>query len=321
MEPRLQLKVAARRQEADDIISLELVSADGLLLPEFTAGAHIDVHGPGGLVRQYSLCNSPADRAKYLIGVLREPDSRGGSRWLHDQVAIADTVSASHPKNHFELAPHAPAGSLLLAGGIGVTPVLAMAEHLAHAGERFEFHYCARSRSRMAFVPRIAASPYAGVVRFHHDDGPPGQLFDAAATLQAQPAGTHLYVCGPAGFMNHVLDTARRLGWPEAHLHREYFAAAPIDHAQDGAFELELRSSGRIIPVAAGESAAQALAAHGVSIAVSCEQGVCGTCLTRVLEGVPDHKDLYLTDEEHARNDCFTPCCSRALSKRLVLDL
>jgi vanillate monooxygenase ferredoxin subunit len=158
-------------------------------------------------------------------------------------------------------------------------------------------------------------------VHVHVDDGPPQQQLDARVAIGSPAAGKHLYVCGPTGFMDHVLGTARALGWDEAHLHREYFAAAPVDHSADGPFELELRKSGRTIRVAADQSAAQALLDAGVEVPLSCEQGVCGTCLTRVLEGAPDHRDLYLNDTERDRNDCFMPCCSRSCTPRLVLDL
>ena len=173
----------------------------------------------------------------------------------------------------------------------------------------------------MAFVERLRASSYAGKVHIHVDDGPKEQMLDAAAVIGAPNPETHLYVCGPTGFMDHVLQTARDLGWKEPQLHREYFAAAPIDHSADGPFEIELKSSGKVIQVDADKSAAEALRDAGISVAVSCEQGVCGTCVTRVLAGVPDHRDLYLTDAEHEQNDCFTPCCSRARTPRLVLDL
>ena len=173
----------------------------------------------------------------------------------------------------------------------------------------------------MAFVERLRASPFAGEVHIHVDDGPKEQVLDAAAVIGPPDADTHLYVCGPAGFMDHVLQVACELGWKEPQLHREYFAAAPIDHSADGAFEIELKASGQVIKVDADKSAAEALRDSGIHVAVSCEQGVCGTCVTRVLGGVPDHRDLYLTDTEHEQNDCFTPCCSRARTPRLVLDL
>jgi vanillate O-demethylase ferredoxin subunit len=317
---RIAVRVAARRTEALDIIGLDLVAADGSALPAFTAGAHIDLHLPGGLIRQYSLCNPPGDAGVYRIAVLRDAASRGGSQAVHDALTVGTELSISAPRNHFELATAAP-HHLLLAGGIGITPLWAMAEQLARRGGSFALHHCTRSRERTPFVEVLAASAYADRVQHHFDDGEAAQKLDIAATLQRSPAGTHLYVCGPQGFMDAVLSAGRAAGWPEERLHREYFAAAPVDHTNDGGFELELASSGRVIPVRADQSALAALLAAGLDIPMSCEQGVCGTCLTGVKAGTPEHRDQYLTDEEQAANDQFLPCCSRSKSARLVLDL
>lgn len=315
----LQVKVAARREEAHDIIALELVAVDGAALPAFTAGAHIDVHLPGGLVRQYSLCNAPHEQHRYQIGVLRDVNSRGGSVAVHEALKLGDILTISAPRNQFALVP--AQHSLLLAGGIGVTPILCMAEALAAAGASFEMHYCARSPARQAFRERIAASGFAARVLHHYDDGEAAQKLDLDALLaQADPA-THLYVCGPAGFIAHVVDTARARGWPEAQVHFEYFGAAPVKADGNGAFEVKLASSGQVYTIPPERTVIQVLCEHGVDVPVSCEQGICGTCLTRVLEGEPDHRDQYLTDEERAANDQFTPCCSRARSALLVLDL
>ncbi|PPE65139.1 PDR/VanB family oxidoreductase [Caldimonas caldifontis] len=316
----LRVKVARKTVEAEGICSFELVSADGRPLPAFSAGSHIDVHLSGGLVRQYSLCNDAAETHRYLIGVLKDPASRGGSRAMHEQVVEGDELTISPPRNHFALA-HDAKRHLLLAGGIGVTPLLCMAERLAATGGVFHMHYCTRSRARTAFASRIEASAFAAQVQFHHDDGPPEQQFQLDAVLAGADDHTHLYVCGPKGFMDAVLGAARARGWPEARLHYEFFSAEPVSTAGDRAFEVVLASSGRVVPVPADQSVVKALAACGVDVMVSCEQGVCGTCLTRVLEGEIDHRDVYLTPEEQAAGDQFTPCCSRAKSARLVLDL
>ncbi|MBP6900153.1 MAG: oxidoreductase [Burkholderiaceae bacterium] len=322
----LELQLRACRLEAEGVCSYELVAPAGEALPAFTAGAHIDVHLPGGLVRQYSLCNDPAERHRYRIAVLREPRSRGGSAAMHEQLRVGQRLRVGLPRNLFALAPgQAQPHSLLLAGGIGITPLLAMAQQLHREGRSFGLHYCGRSRSRLAFVDEMLASPWAAALQLHLDDGPEPQRLQAAPLLAAQPEGTQLYVCGPAGFMDHVLGTARELGWPEACLHREYFAAAPAPAStaagEDRAFEITLARSGRVLGVGAGERVIDVLAAQGVQIPVSCEAGVCGTCLTRVLDGVPEHRDSFLTEAERAANDQFTPCCSRALSPRLLLDL
>jgi vanillate O-demethylase ferredoxin subunit len=316
----LTVRVARKHTVALDICSLDLVATDGGALPAFDAGAHVDVHLPGGLVRQYSLCNPPGETQRYQIAVLRDAASRGGSQAVHDAVPEGATLRISAPKNHFPIAAGAP-HHLLLAGGIGITPLLAMAEQLTLQGQPFELHHCTRSRERTPFVEQMAASAFASRVQHHFDDGDAAQKLDIAATLRAAPAGTHLYVCGPQGFMDAVLAAGRAAGWPEERLHREYFAAAPVDHSNDGSFELEIASSGRVIPVRADQSALAALLAAGFDIPMSCEQGVCGTCLTRVKAGTPEHHDQYLTPEEQAANDQFLPCCSRAKSPRLVLDL
>lgn len=316
----LMVRVARKQPVALDICSLDLVAADGGALPAFEAGAHVDVHLPGGLVRQYSLCNPPGETQRYQIAVLRDAASRGGSQAVHDAVPEGATLRISAPKNHFPIAAGAP-HHLLLAGGIGITPLLAMAEQLTAQGQPFDLHHCTRSRERTPFVEQMAASAFASRVQHHFDDGDAAQKLDIAATLRASPAGTHLYVCGPQGFMDAVLAAGRAAGWPEERLHREYFAAAPVDHSHDGAFELEIASSGRVIPVRADQSALAALLAAGFDIPMSCEQGVCGTCLTRIRSGTPEHHDQYLTPEEQAANDQFLPCCSRAKSPRLVLDL
>jgi vanillate O-demethylase ferredoxin subunit len=316
----LSVRVARKTTAAQDICVFDLVSADGATLPAFTAGAHVDVHLPGGLVRQYSLCNPPDEAQHYRIGVLRDAASRGGSRSMHDLVEVGQALTISAPKNHFPLA--AGAGrSLLLAGGIGITPILCMAEALGAARAEFEMHYCARSRRHAAFLDHLAAAPYAPRVQLHFDDEAPAQRLDIPALLAAPDAQTHLYVCGPRGFIDAVLSSARAKGWPEALLHCEFFAGEVVNSDTDAAFEVALQRSGRVVTVPKGITIVRALEDAGVPVMVSCEQGVCGTCLTPVLDGVPDHRDSYLTPDEQAANDQMTLCCSRAKSARLVLDL
>jgi vanillate O-demethylase ferredoxin subunit len=316
----LQVRVERRQAEAEDICSYELASLDGAPLPAFTAGAHIDVHVAPGLVRQYSLCNPPHERHRYLIGVLRDPASRGGSQAMHADIQAGAVLSISAPKNHFPLAEAGP--SLLLAGGIGVTPILAMAEALSARGAPFQMHYCARSPGRTAFRERIAASAFAPQVRFHYDSGEAAQKLDLPALLAQLDRRTHIYLCGPAGFIDHVKAAANASDWPRDQLHLEYFgaAAAPVAHG-DQPFEVKLASSGKVYAIPADSTVLRVLNDAGVFIPASCEQGVCGTCLTRVLDGVPDHRDLYLDEAEQAANDQFTPCCSRSKTGTLLLDL
>jgi vanillate O-demethylase ferredoxin subunit len=316
----LDVRVAHKTPEAQGITSFELVAADGQPLPIFDAGAHIDVHVPGGLVRQYSLCNPPGERQRYLICVLRDAVSRGGSVAMHDGLAVGATLKISAPRNHFPLLESARR-SILFAGGIGVTPIIAMAERLQSLGAAFDLHYCTRSASRTAFLGRLRASAFADKVDFHFDDGPAQQKLNLAQTLETPQPGTHLYVCGPNGFLDAIRATARDHGWSDEQIHFEYFAGAPTHSADDTSFEVEIKSSGQVFRIEAAETVTQVLAANHILISTSCEQGVCGTCLTRVLEGEVEHKDLYLTPEEQAANDQFLPCCSRAKSGRLVLDL
>lgn len=315
----LQVQVAGKQPEAEGIASFTLRAPDGGQLPAFTAGAHIDVHVAPGLVRQYSLCNPPVERDHYRIAVLREPSSRGGSAGMHDSVSEGQMLTISEPKNHFPLVPAARV--LLLAGGIGITPLLAMAHTLHAQGTPFELHYCCRSLARVAFKQALEQAPFASSVRVHLDDAEPAQRFQASAVLADPKPDAHVYVCGPAGFIAHVLETANACGWPDEQVHREYFGAATQDTADDGAFDIQLSSTGERIHVSAKQSALEALLAHGLDMPYSCEAGVCGTCLTGVREGTPDHRDSFLTDKERAQGTQFLPCCSRSKSPLLVLDL
>ncbi|WP_054931080.1 2Fe-2S iron-sulfur cluster-binding protein [Paraburkholderia caribensis] len=319
------MKTGIRRIEevAQGIRMFELAPLDGTRLPEYTPGAHIDVHLPTGLVRQYSLCGGPEQRDAYVIAVQHNAASRGGSRAMH-ALQVGDTLSIEGPRNHFPLANDAR-HSVLLAGGIGITPLLSMAERLARTQASFELHYCVRNRERAAFLDRLDAPHLNGRCTLYTDDAPADARIDVARIVRDPLPGSHLYVCGPSGFMDHAFDTAKQAGWTDRHLHREYFSAPAIDTRDNAptarAFSVRLARSGKLVSVSERETVVQALAAHGVCIETSCEQGVCGTCLTRVLAGDPEHRDLYLTDDERARNDQFLPCCSRSHTDELVLDL
>ena len=323
--PTLSVRVARKRVEAEGICGLDLVSADGTPLPPFSAGAHIDLHLPGGWLRPYSLCNAPPAPGQapthYQLGVLREVNSRGGSVAVHDALHEGDVFTIGAPRNSFPLVEGA-GSHLLMAGGIGVTPMLAMAAALHAQGQPFQLHYAARSRARTAFADALAQAPYADHVHLHLDDGPAAQRLDLPAVLAAPQAGRHLYVCGPQGYIDAVLGTARAQGWAEDHLHCEYFGAAPVAVAAgDQPFEVHLARSQRTVIVPVGVRITQALSDAGVFLATSCEQGICGTCLTPVLSGTPEHHDSYLTPEEQATNDVCLPCCARSRTPVLTLDL
>jgi vanillate O-demethylase ferredoxin subunit len=316
----MTLVVAKTWREAAGVYCFELADREGRELPSFTAGSHVDVEIAPGVTRQYSLCNDPRQRDRYLIAVLREDAGRGGSVGLIDGLAAGRTIRVSEPRNHFALEPSARR-TVLIAGGIGVTPLLAMAERLAHTGAPFELHYAARSPERAAFLERIRTSTFADRTRVYFSEGPEPARLDLDAVLADPAPGAHLYVCGPARLIEAALATAKAKGWPNSRVHREFFAAPVAEAREAGPFEIEIASSGQVIVVPADRSATEVLAEHGIEIATSCEQGVCGTCIARVLEGVPDHRDVYLTPEEQAAGDQMTLCCSRARTGRLVLDL
>ena len=314
----LTLQLTARTVEATDICSFEFAHPKGGPLPAFSAGSHIDLQLAPGLVRQYSLCNDPGETHRYLIAVRRERESRGGSRRLHEELKVGDLIPASLPRNHFPLA-HGAHHSLLIAGGIGITPILCMAERLSNTGADFELHVCARSLSDAAFGDRIRRSVFSDRAHFHLSER--GSRLNVRKLLSTQDRDAHIYVCGPTRLIDDVLATAAALGWPEEAVHREYFEAAVHDTRDDAPFQVKIASTGLTVEVPKDASVVETLATHGIAIPTSCAEGVCGTCLTRVLEGEVLHRDMLLTAEERARNDQFTPCCSRAASRVLVLDL
>jgi len=253
--------------------------------------------------------------------VLREPVSRGGSVALIDQAETGRTLRVSEPRNHFALEPSARR-TVLIAGGIGITPLLCMAERLAHTGSPFELHYAARSPECAPFLKRIESSGFADRTRVYFSEGPEASRLDLEAVMADPAPGAHLYVCGPARLIEAAMATAAAAGWPSSRVPREFFAPPQgEDHGPSEAFEVEIASSGEVFAVPADRTVTEVLAEHGIEVATSCEQGVCGTCVTRVLEGVPDHRDVFLTAQEQAANDQMTLCCSRARTRRLVLDL
>ncbi len=319
----IEVYVSRKQQEALDIVSLELVPVDAELLPAFTAGAHIDIHLPSKQIRQYSLCGALNNLSSYQVAILRDPASRGGSVELHDNVQEGDRLMISAPRNLFELVPGA-SNNILLAGGIGVTPILTMAEQLATEGANFTMHYCARSESRMAFQNKLAKASYADRVKFHLDDGAPSQRLDLAVELPAPSTDVHLYVCGPSGFIDHVLSVAKEQGWPSSQLHREYFSADGVSLEPAEEFRVQIASTGEVFSIPEGRSVVDVLYDHSFDIPVSCEEGMCGSCVTTLLsvEGSVQNNDMYLSESQHAEGRLFTPCCSRATAgSLLVLDL
>lgn len=307
--------------EALGVVRLVLGSVDGSDLPSFEPGAHIDVHLPSGLVRQYSLCRMQSEGQYYEIAVLKDPQSRGGSEEVH-RLQIGDELSISAPKNHFPLMDVAR-HSVLIAGGIGITPILPMAQQLQKKGLSFEFHYCARSPETAAFASALENASFADKMHFHYSEVAGSSQMDVVSVLSRHVNDSELYICGPASFIDYVLLQAKMLGWPEDRLHREFFAAPAVDEnvSENTAFKVKIHSTGEVLDVRANQSIFEALDENGIFLAVSCESGVCGTCQTGVIDGVPDHRDVFLTDKEHAQGKLVMPCCSRSKTPVLELDL
>jgi len=313
----LDTRLHAIRLEAEGVLSFELRAAEGRL-PPFTAGAHVDVHLPNGLARSYSLCNPQEEDHRYVIGVSRDPASRGGSSHMHDHLKVGQTLRVSAPRNHFaldEAAPH----SVLVAGGIGITPLWAMVQRLVALDRPWELHYAARSRRSAAFVDALRQLPASLRQRVHlrFDDEQDG-LLDLAAIRSHAPQGAHFYCCGPAPMM--AAFQAALAGLPSGRIHLEHFkAAAPV--RTDGGFEVELARSGRVLAVGAGRSILDVVLDAGVDVPHSCMEGICGSCEVGLLAGDPDHRDMVLSESQRQANRSMLLCCSGALSSRLVLDL
>jgi len=318
--PTFQVRVEQTRDEALDVKSFRLVPMGRGALPSFTPGAHISVTCEEGVVRQYSLCNDPADRSSYLIGVKRIPSSRGGSEAMHDRVDEGNVLSISGPRNHFPLEPKA-AHHVLVAGGIGITPLLSMARYLQRTGASFALQYFSRSPDQTAFRDVLSQPEFRGKVSFHYAVEPERVREYLHKLLWRRAEGAHLYICGPRPFMDLVEEIASA-AWPPDAIHIEYFTADPLASAGPRTpFDITLARSGGTFTVPADKSIVQVLAQHGVDNVTSCEQGVCGTCLTGVLEGEPDHRDAFLSEAERKACNKMLVCVSRARSKALVLDL
>ncbi|MEB6666686.1 PDR/VanB family oxidoreductase [Acinetobacter vivianii] len=309
--------VKNRHVEGGNVAVMEFESANSTVLPKIEAGAHIDVHLPNGMVRQYSLCQNPNDVGKFRLGILRDPESRGGSVSAFDDLKDGMQIQVSEPKNLFPLVKSKHA--VLVGGGIGITPLITMAYQLAQEGTSFELHYCGASPERCAFVDEIKHGILAPFTIFHFkSEGASHREFFQSA-IQDIDKDSHIYTCGPNGFMDWVINLALTQNFPEQQIHKEYFQVE-VETGGD-AFEVVAQQSGKIIMVNAEETILQALAREGIEIEMSCEQGVCGTCMCDVIEGEPDHRDVYFTDEEKASNEQILVCCSRSKSARLVLDI
>lgn len=305
-------------QETDRIKGFELAPVDGNSIKSFEPGGHIVIHMPDDISRHYSLVNGTEDTEAYRIGVLKEIDGRGGSAYMHDVVHEGAVLHVSGPTNLFELDETAK-HSVLLAGGIGVTPIMAMAKHLNATDASFEMHYCAKSTDDAAFVNWLKSCTFADRVSFHFDGGDPSKGLNISQVVESQDSTAHIYFCGPAGFMDAIKQSVE--AWEPERVHSESFTGVDAvgDHAKS--FEIEINNDGKILTVPADKTALDVLRANGYEIESVCEEGVCGTCIVDVLEGIPEHRDEFLTDEEKEENAMMTTCCSRSKSSRLVIEI
>jgi vanillate O-demethylase ferredoxin subunit len=318
-EKHLKVRLASISYEAQGINAYELKPLDGGALPPFTAGAHIDLHLPSGHTRSYSLVNAPHERHRYVVAVSRAPDSRGGSRYMHDEARVGEVFTIGAPRNNFALAEDAP-HSLFIAGGIGITPLWSMIQRLERLGRSWELYYCARTAQHAAFLDLLRQTQRAGQGGLHlnFDGEPGGSPLDLAAVVRAARPDAHLYCCGPGGML--AAFEAACCGRPPEQVHVEYFAGTTAPATESG-FTVVLAKSGRTFEVPAGETILSVLLAAGVGVAHSCREGVCGSCETRVIAGTPDHRDHVLSGAEKVSGKTMMICCSGSACGELVLDL
>jgi ferredoxin-NADP reductase len=303
--------------EADDVISLDLRPVAAQTLPAFTAGSHIELQLRNGLSRNYSLANPQHERHRYCVAVQKEPEGRGGSRFIHETLRAGDTLPVTPPRNNFALVEAAEC-SVLVAGGIGITPIWCMVQRLVELGRPWKLFYAVRSRRRAAFLDAILALDAARNTQLHFDDERDGAFVDLDAVVQDAMPGTHFYCCGPLPML--AAFERATAGLPADTVHVEYFAAKePV--AVLGGFDVVLARSGRSVFVPDHSTILDALVAAGIAVEHSCLEGVCGTCETKVLEGIPDHHDMVLSAQERASNRTMMICCSGCKAGRLVLDL
>ncbi|MGX7732694.1 PDR/VanB family oxidoreductase [Rhodococcus sp. 2H158] len=311
----LELHVFQRRSVADGIVELTLVHPDGCALPRWDAGAHVDLE-LGGMLRQYSLTGLEIRDDRWVVSILRERDGRGGSRYAHERLPERSSVRVSLPRNHFGLEPEAPR-VLFVAGGIGITPILPMIRQLEAAGTPWDLFYCGRSRTSMAYLDELAKFGDRVLIRPDDEFGIP----DLGLLVAETAIDTVVYSCGPESMLS-ALETCCAEAAPPRRLRVERFVPKLVEPTEpDHGFEVEFAQSGVTVTVPVGRSILEVAGEYGVDIISSCSEGTCGTCETPVLEGVPDHRDSVLTQEEQASCATMMPCVSRARSARLVLDV
>ena len=309
------LRVTRNDRIADGIHLLEFRDAGGKELPQFSAGAHITIRVPNGLLRKYSLCNDPAERDRYLVAVKREESGRGGSSTLIDRAKPGDDLFIAAPVNDFAL-PQRAQDFLFIAGGIGITPIMAMIRQVRAEGKRFRLYYCTRSPETTAFIDELSAPEFKDKVVIHHDHGDPKQSLDLKPVLAERKNREHLYCCGPRPLMEAV--RAMTDHWSSTAVHFEAFSEADIHKATDKPFKLRLARSGQVLEVPTDKTIMEVLREHGQEVPSSCETGTCGTCRTKLLAGEVDHRDLVLA--EHERSNTIMICVSRAKGDEITID-
>jgi len=313
-EHETNVVVSTREMGADGVVVLTLTDVDGHPLPTWTPGAHIDLVLSDDLTRQYSLCGNPADNHSWRIGVLREPESRGGSVFVHDQLQEGATARVRGPRNHFKLVPSP--NYLFIAGGIGITPILTMAAAAEAAGANWRLIYGGRQASSMAFIDELRGYGDKVSVWPQEEKG----FIDLPGLLDTPQADTAVYCCGPGPLLDAVEQRCEP--WPKGSLHIERFVAKPLTApVLAESFEVELVRSGLTLEVVPDKSILETIQDAGIPVLSSCAEGTCGTCETTVLEGDVDHRDSVLTEEEREENTCMMICVSRAKCARLVLDI
>ena len=309
----MNMRVTAIRYAADDINVYEIRRPDNALLPRAEPGAHIDVHMPSGLMRQYSLVTADGDERAYLIGIKRDRASRGGSRFMHEQLRVGQMLDIGGPRNNFPLCETA-AHTVLIAGGIGITPIWCMAQRLMRLHRSFELHYACRERREAAFLDTLVSLPQATL---HFDAEHAGGVLDIEAIVANAPAESHFYCCGPQPMLAGYEAATASVDSERVHI--EYFAPRAAA-ACEGGFVVRLHRSGQEFDVPPGKTILQVLREAGVAVPYSCEEGICGACQVDVIEGTPEHRDSVLSEREQAAGDTMMICCSGARSGRLVID-
>jgi len=317
----IEVLVTSVIPQAERVTAWELRRIDGAELPAFTAGAHIELHLPNGLERSYSICNAQDQRDRYVIAVSKDPQSRGGSRFIHENLKVGDRLRISSPLNHFQLVEDA-LHVVFIAGGIGITPIWCMIQRLEALGRSWELHYSARVRQMCAFKEalEVLERKCPGRVQFNFDQEPGGKITDVKALIAGIRSDAHLYCCGPTPMLKAFESAARELARAQSQLHVEYFTPKE-ESAVEGGFTVVLKRRGTSFFIPPGKTILETLLDQNIDVPYSCMEGVCGTCETTVLEGVPDHRDSVLSAEEHAANKTMMICCSGCKSARLILDL